>query len=574
MKWTRFGADSVFVGSTPGSHAAANGAGVPELVPARMVNEFTYCPRLFFLEWVQARFADNADTVEGRYRHRVVDRPSGSAPLPGEGELVAARSVLLSSEALGLVARVDLIEGDGEEAVRPVDTKRGSPPDNPERSWEPERVQLCVQALLLREAGYGCDEGVLYFAEARERVTVRFDDALVERTRDLVDELREVAARDTAPPPLVASRRCPRCSLVGICLPDETNALAARSDLPVRRLVPRDPANRPLYVTEQGTTVGIRGERVEITRKSERLHSQRLLDVSQLCVFGNVQITSQLVRELFSREIPICWFSYGGWFAGIGEGLPSKHVELRRRQVAIAGQGGLEIARRMVEGKIRNARTLLRRNTRRRDERALASLRALASQAIEATSVASLLGIEGAAARLYFDAFDTMLREDARLPGQPFEFDGRNRRPPKDPLNCLLSYVYGLLVKDLTVTTYAVGFDPYLGFYHRPRFGRPALALDLAEEFRPLVGDSVVLSLVNNGEIRQSHFLVRAGGVGLTSDGRRAVLSAYERRLDVEVTHPVFGYKVTYRRVLDVQARLLGAYVLGEVPEYRAFATR
>lgn len=551
-----------------------SGSGVPDLVPARMVNEFAYCPRLFFLEWVQARFVDNADTVEGRYRHRVVDQTRGAAPLPEDGEVVAARSVLLSSDALGLVARVDLIEGGANGMVTPVDTKRGRPPDNPERSWEPERVQLCVQGLLLREAGYECDEGVLYFAEARERVSVAFDDELIERTIALVEELRRVAARDLPPPPLVASSRCPRCSLVGICLPDETNALAARSELPVRRLVPRDPSHRPLYVTEQGSTVGISGGRVEIKRKRETVHSTRLLDVSQLCVFGNVQITAQAIRELFAREIPVCWFSYGGWFAGLGEGLPSKHVELRRRQAALAGHGGLDVARQFIEGKVRNARTLLRRNTRCRDDRVLESLRRLAVQAGEAESVPSLLGIEGTAARLYFEALPTMLREGSNLPGDTFAFDGRNRRPPRDPVNCLLSYVYGLLAKDLTVTAYAIGFDPYLGFYHRPRFGRPALALDLAEEFRPLIADSVVINLVNNGEIRPAHFVVRAGGVNLTADGRRAVLAAYERRLDVEVRHPVFGYKISYRRVLDVQARLLAAHVLGEVPEYRAFVTR
>lgn len=557
-----------------GTNAVVDRGDVPDLVPARMVNEFTYCPRLFFLEWAQARFVDNADTVEGRYRHRVVDRPTGAAPLPEDGEIVAARSVMLSSESLGLVARIDMIEGDDGGAVRPIDTKRGHPPDNPQRSWEPARVQLCVQGLLLQEAGYVCDEGVLFFAETRERVVVPFDATLAARTLEIVMELRDVAARDVAPTPLVDSNRCPRCSLVGICLPDETNALAARSDLPVRRLLPRDPAPRPVYVTEQGTTAGIRAKRLEITRKSERVHSLRLLDVSQLCVFGNVQVTTQLLRELFSRGVPVCWFSYGGWFTGMGEGLPSKNVDLRRRQVAMAGQGGLEIARRMIEGKIRNSRTLLRRNTRRRDDRVLDSLRDLAVQAARAVSVATLLGYEGTAARIYFDALPTMLREDAQLPGGPFAFEGRNRRPPKDPLNCLLSYVYSMLVKDLTVTTYAVGFDPYLGFYHRPRFGRPALALDLAEEFRSLIGDSVVISLVNNGEIRPSHFVVRAGGVGLTADGRRTVLAAYERRLDIEVTHPLFGYKLNYRRVFDVQARLLGAHILGEVPEYRAFVTR
>lgn len=548
-------------------------ADVPDLVPARMVNEFSYCPRLFFLEWVQARFADNADTVDGRYQHRVVDREGGAAPLPGEGEVIATRSLLLSSPRLGLVGRVDLVEGD-EGQVRPVDLKRGSPPDTPDRSWEPERVQLCVNGLLLRDAGYRCDEGVLYFAEARRRVVVAFDDALVTQTLQLLAGLRQVAAHDLPPPPLVASPKCPRCSLVGICLPDETNALAARSDLPVRRLLPRDPAARPLYVTEQGTTVGHHQGRVDISSKREVLHSVRMIDVSQVCVYGNVQVTSQLLREFFAREIPVCWFSYGGWFQGIAEGLPSKHVELRRRQVALAHQAGLAIASRIVEGKIRNSRTLLRRNSRQRPDKVLASLKDLADQAATSTSVASLLGVEGTAARLYFSALPTMLRPDLGFPGGPFSFEGRNRRPPLDPVNCLLSYAYSLLVKDLTAITLSVGFDPYLGFFHRPRFGRPALALDLAEEFRPLIAESVVINLINNGEVKPNHFVVRAGGVMLTSDGRRAALTGYERRLDVEIRHPTFGYKVTYRRVLEVQTRVLAAHVLGEIPEYVPFMTR
>lgn len=129
-------------------------------------------------------------------------------------------------------------------------------------------------------------------------------------------------------------------------------------------------------------------------------------------------------------------------------------------------------------------------------------------------------------------------------------------------------------MKDLTVVCNGVGFDPYLGFYHRPRFGRPALALDLAEEFRPLIGDSVVLTAINNGEVRASDFTVRAAGVAMTASGRKSVIAAYERRLNQEVTHPTFGYTITYRRVLEVQARMLGAYLLGEIPNYVAFTTR
>jgi CRISPR-associated protein Cas1 len=160
------------------------------------------------------------------------------------------------------------------------------------------------------------------------------------------------------------------------------------------------------------------------------------------------------------------------------------------------------------------------------------------------------------------------------MTGPPFVFAGRNRRPPKDPINCLLSFAYGLLTKDLTVGLHVVGFDPYLGFYHRPRFGRPALALDMAEEFRPLIAESVVIGLLNNGEIGGKDFVVRAGGVALTGAGRKKALAAYERRLDVQVRHPTFGYKISYRRVLDVQSRLLAAHLLDEIPEYVPFLTR
>lgn len=541
---------------------------VPQYVPARMVNEFCYCPRLFYLEWVQSRFQANADTAEGAYRHRRVDRQGGRVPPPGDvDDLRRATSVTVGSDQLGLIAVIDLLELD-DGAVIPVDIKKGRPPANGP-AWEPEMVQLCVQGLLLREHGYRCDHGVISYSETRERRTVPFDDALVARTLDAVAQLRKVAARDRPPPPLVDSPKCPRCSLVGICLPDETNVLAERIEGPPRRLVPSASAARPLYVTEQGAYLGLRDGRVEVTRKGETLGSIRLIDVSQANVTGNAQVSTQLLRECFRREVPVLWFSYGGWFCGLAEGLPSKHVELRRRQAGIAHQAGLPVARRFVEGKVRNARTLLMRNTRDRHATTLASLKQLSDDARHAPNLAALLGTEGAAARLYFGQFSTMLRDD-----RDFDFEHRNRRPPRDPVNCLLSYLYALLVKDLTAVCYGVGFDPYLGFFHRPRFGRPALALDLAEEFRPLVADSVVVNLINNGEVQPPNFIVRAGGVALTPEGRKIVIAAYERRLDIEATHPIFDYRVSYRRLFEVQARLLAAYLLKEVPEYVPFMTR
>ncbi len=209
----------------------------PDLVPARMLNEFAYCPRLTYLEWVQGEFADSVDTVEGRFQHRRVDKavgqlPSVEAPDAERDDAIHTRSALLSDAGLGAIARIDLVEGEGIR-VTPVDYKHGKVPDVPEGTWEPERVQLCLQGLLLRANGYECAEGALYFVESKRRVTVPFDEALVSRTLQLLDGIREAAASGHIPPPLVDSPKCPRCSLVGICLPDETNLLSVPADRPV-----------------------------------------------------------------------------------------------------------------------------------------------------------------------------------------------------------------------------------------------------------------------------------------------------------------------------------------------------
>ena len=551
----------------------------PELVPARMLTQFLYCSRLFYLEWVNQQWDDNAHTAQGEYVHRAVDRIGGAAPAADDDNpFLEARSLKLSSEKLGLVAVVDLVEGKGGE-VHPVDYKKAKlPGDLALQTWESHRAQLCVAGLLLREAGYVCTSGSIYYAGSKRRVEVNFDDELIDQTMSALEELRETATLPEAPPPLVDSPKCPDCSLVGICLPDEVNLLAEISKHPPRRLVPRDPQSRPVYVAEQGARVGKAKGRLQIKKDREVIQEVRLLDVSQLCLYGNVQVSSQCVRELLGRDVPICWFSFGGWFAGMATGLPAKHVELRRRQVGRSSVGRMDISKAIVRSKILNSRTLLRRNFKGGDEavhqRTLASLKYLGKVAGRASTVAELMGVEGAAARDYFQAFNSMLREEHGLPGRPFSFEGRNRRPPLDPINCLLSYCYSLLTKELTVVAHAVGFDPYIGFFHKPRFGRPALALDLAEEFRPLVADSVVITLINNDEIRASDFVVRSEGVALTDAGKKKVLGAYERRLDVEITHPVFDYKITYRRVFELQARLLAATLLDEVAEYTPFATR
>ena len=563
-------------------------AGAPELVPARMLNEFTYCPRLCYMEWVQGEFAHSADTLDGRFQHRRVDQPAGDLPErrqdgespgreEGEGqpERIHARSVMLSDETLGAIARIDLVETKGARAT-PVDYKRGAAPDIPGHVYDPERVQLCLQGLLLRANGYECEEGVIYYVGSKRRVPVFFDDGLVQQTLELLGAAREMAAGGEIPPPLEDSPKCPRCSLVGICLPDEVSFLkgsryVVRPD-DVRRLMPARDDALPMYVVAQGGVVGKSGETLTVRVKGKTAAKARLLDISSLSIFGNVQVTAQATRELLERGIPICHFSYGGWLKGVTWGMAHKNVELRMHQFRVAGDppASLAIAKEIVTAKIRNSRVMLRRNHAQAPTTAVEELKRLTGMVESADSFGTLLGIEGAAARVYFANFGGMLKSG--IPA--FDFRTRNRRPPKDPVNAVLSFLYSMLMRQAMVSAMMVGFDPYMGFYHQPKYGRPALALDLAEEFRPLIADSATLTLFNNSELKEKDFIQRGGAVSLTQDGRKAVIGAFERRMDTLITHPLFKYSISYRRIMEVQARLLGRHLLGELKRYPAFTTR
>lgn len=595
---------------------SAAGRDLPDLVPVRMLNEFAYCARLSYFEWVQGEWADNLYTLEGSFGHRRVDKPDRANVAAAESEAeggpqtdgedssqvsLHARSILLSAPQAGLIAKLDLLELDGRVAT-PVDYKRGQVPSVPGGAYEPERVQLCAQAIVLRENGFQCDTGVLYFIGSKRRVTVAIDDELIGRTLELLEQMRATAAAGVIPPPLVDSVKCPRCSLVGICLPDEVNWLRRHNEPPgqefgesaiadepqadqpppesarvsesrgrPRKLLPARDCAVPLYVQEQGAMVGKSGDRLVIKKKKEVLAERRLMDTSQVCLYGNVMFSAQALREITMRGIPVCHFSYGGWFHSLTTGLLHRNVELRIEQFRTAADAdqSLQFARQFVLGKVKNCRTLLRRHLGESEQPRLEELAEYVRRIERVDNVGSLLGLEGMSAKTYFGGFFQLLA------GRPeFDISQRNRRPPRDPVNAVLSFVYSLLAKELTVILQSVGFDPMLGFLHRPRYGRPSLALDLCEEFRPLIADSVVLTVFNNAEVSRESFLERAGAVAMTAAGRRAVIAAFERRMDSLITHPMFGYRISYRRILEVQARLLARTLMREIDRYPIFTTR
>ena len=581
----------------------------PDYLPARMVNEFVYCPRLFFYEWVEGVFRESADTLEGSAQHKRVDARPSELPEAGAGdEKIHARSVTLSSERLKVIAKLDLVEAEGN-AATPVDYKHGAPRDGKDgiEMWPADRVQIAIQAIVLRENGYECTEAVVFYQKTRQRVRVPVDSGLVAEAEEAVARAWDLATNGDIPPPLVDSPKCPGCSLNTICLPDETNWLTGidlsgaaqlglfdgAADPPVRKppssegiqtqirqlMTPRDDL-KPLYLNTQGFRVGKSGEVLQVKDKDKTVQEVRIGEVCQVNLLGNIQISTQAVQSLCEAGVPVTYFSMGGYFYGITTGLNTKNVALRRSQFRLADSEWfpLSLARALVAGKIRNQRTMLQRNHIEPKNPSLGGMKALAERAERAENLESLLGFEGSAARLYFGEFAGMVKPgdepESTAGGFSFDFEGRNRRPPRDPVNALLSLAYSMLAKDLTIACYSVGFDPYMGFYHQLRHGRPALALDLMEPFRPLIADSAVLSAVNTRMVTESDFIRAGASVALTPAGRKGFFRAYELRMDTLVTHPLFEYRVSYRRLLEIQVRLLARVIEGEISAYPVFVTR
>lgn len=557
-------------------------------IPVRMVNEYTFCPRLFHFMHVEGRWEDNVYTLEGREVHRRVDRAPQPLPATNDGdeeetndpEPSVARSVSLGSTELGITAKLDLVSVAGDEAV-PVDTKRGKVPKNPERSWEPERVQLMVQGLLLREHGYLCSRGVLYFAGSRTRVEIPFPPELEARTRRLIEEARAATARTTLPLPLDDSPKCKGCSLAGICLPDETLALREVAPLQagdgfhsVRRLYPARADAVPLYVQEQGARVGKSRSLVRVTKGGELLAEVRTKDMSQLVLCGNIRVSAQAVHLLCEAGIPIVHLSRGHWFYGItrGHGLRNAFDRAAQFRVAADPSRCVPFARAIVAAKGENQRRLLVRNASPDAEPEVTEMATLLKKVQYAEESGTLLGIEGSIAAKYFGRLSDLLRP--RDFDAEWDFEARNRRPPRDPVNAMLSFGYAMLAKECTVALAAEGLDPWWGLYHQPRHGRPALALDLMEEFRPLIVDSAVLTAVNTGMVTASDFQRSRAGCALRDGGRKSFIRAYENRLDQLITHPLFGYRCSWRAVIRVQARLLSRWLRGDVPGYVGITTR
>lgn len=555
---------------------------------------------------VEGVFVPSADTEQGLGVHRRVDRPSEAlAEEPDDADRPRSlRSLALTSERLGITATLDLAEVDGMTAV-PVEYRKGRPKrpwgqasapgddmmeeprllPGPE-PWPTDRVQLGLQVLLLEEAGFVVREGFLYYAAERLKLRVVVDEAL--RSEALAE--LEAAKRDAAgprPPPLVNDPRCPRCSLQPICLPDEINHqrmadASGGSTTPDESATPRKmwpPRDDGIHVVAQreGVKIGVRGKSVRVTDKEgEVVREIPLATLESLAVLGSVQVSTQALHVFADQEVPVAYLTAAGRLVAMMDPLGPTSAAVRIAQVRILDcpAKALELARAVTVAKISNQRTLLMRNHISLPPRAASDLQEALARAEVAKSIDELRGHEGNAAAIYFGHFTGMFKESAKGIAAHFDKHGRQRRPPPDPINAVLSFGYSMLANECTAACRLASLEPTIGALHATRPGRPSMALDLMEPMRPLIADSVAISAFNRGELVEGHFMATASGYALTDAGRKGFFSAYGRRMDTEVTHPVFDYRLSYRRMLMLHARLVAAWMLGEIPTLSFLTTR
>jgi len=336
-----------------------------------------------------------------------------------------------------------------------------------------------------------------------------------------------------------------------------------------------------LYVQTQGAVLHLDHDAVKITVDQELRLRLPLMRLSGIVVFGRVTVTPYLIQRCAEDGRHLVWLTHNGRFVARVEGKARGNVLLRRSQhLALSDKKrALSIARQIVAAKLQNSRQVLLRGAREASGEAArsalgeaaASLASAITQLPACRSLDELRGVEGDAARSYFGVFGYHVRADQAS----FTMEGRTRRPPRDRVNALLSFLYALLRAECSAALESVGLDPQVGFLHALRPGRPALALDLMEEFRPIIADRLALTLINRRQLQGDDFVELPGGaIHLSDAGRRTVLEAYQKRKEEEVSHRALDQKIPIGLAPYIQARLLARHLRGDLDDYPPFLSR
>jgi CRISP-associated protein Cas1 len=561
------------------------------------LHALAYCERLFYLENVENLRVADERVYAGRRLHVEIERNED------EGEWLTLQ---LESEKWGIVGKVDCVRRrDGR--LIPYEHKRGRAArgmDGEAAPWWSDKLQIIAYAALIEEhSGQPVTEGRIRYHADNKTVRVEIDDDAWRLLAEAIGRARELQSSVIRPPVVANEKLCAKCSLAPVCLPEEArlgeqasgkqgdgapsdkaavaeNRSAIRSPQPAIRLFPADDDRQSLHVVAQGARIGRKGDRLEITQPDEVPELYPVNEIGQVVLHGFAQITTQALGLCSQKEIGVHWLTYGGRYLGAwSSGAGSVQRRIRQYKALTDSDFCLSLAKRLAEARVRGQLSHLLRASRDAGRgrieaviEAIAVIRRLLGPMSRARSIHSLRGYEGSIGAQYFKVLPHIITEEA---GEAMKPDGRNRRPPRDRTNALLSFGYSLLQRDVLNAILIVGLDPSLGFYHQPRSQAHPLALDLMELFRvPLVDLPVVASINRKQWNEDEDFQIAGQQVWLSEGGKKKLIAIYERRKSDQWKHPVIGYSLSYSRLIELEARLLEKEWMGEGGLFARFRLR
>jgi CRISP-associated protein Cas1 len=522
------------------------------------LHALAYCERLFYLEEVEEIRVADERVFDGRALHEALDE---------DGTLV---EMTIESATLGIKGKLDALRRrDGK--LIPYEHKkgRGRKADSGLEPWPSDRVQLAAYAMLLEEAsGEPVPEGRIRYHADNQTVRVTIGDEARAAVRGAIDRARDLAKSTSRPPVTSNEKFCVRCSLAPVCLPEETRT-SQDPERAATRLFPPDDERIPLHVVGHGTRIGRSGDELLVTPLEGPATREPINTIRSVVVHGHNTISAQALQMCAEHGVTVHWLTGGGAYLGsFWRDDPAVQRRIRQFEALRGDTVRIRLAQALVKARVESQLRFVLRATQGGDRNALGiadavdNIRHMLGAVDRATDPAVLLGIEGQAAAAYFSCVPILISEQADPRMRPRD---RNRRPPRDPFNAMLSFGYGLLLREVAQAIRVVGLDGAFGFYHRPRSSAPPLALDLMELFRVPVVDMSVVAAINRQQFDADADFTRAGQqVWLSESGRKKLIEVLERRLSDVWRHPVLQYSLSYRRHIELEVRLLEKEWSGE----------
>ncbi|MDG7037058.1 MAG: type I-MYXAN CRISPR-associated endonuclease Cas1 [Nitrososphaerota archaeon] len=515
------------------------------------LHALSYCERLFYLEEVEGiRLADDS-VYAGRALHELLAKQE-------KGH----RVISLRSARLGLAGEVDAVHY-REGGLVPYEHKRGHAkrqPNGKAGAWPWDALQVVAYAMLIEdETGKIVPEGRIRYHADNITVRIPLTDEGRKLVLDSIESARQLRRKGIRPPVNSNENACIHCSLAPVCLPEEERLLASPQWEAIR-LFPATVDGEVVHLLTP-STVRKNGEALMVKSKGEALGVYPIRSLLSIIAHGNVQITTQALHLCAYNDVSVHWFTSGGrHISALTTGPASVQRRIRQYQALCDPAMCLSLVRKLVSAKVENQLKFVLRATRKAPRivpilRAIEEMRASIRAVQKADGIDSLRGIEGSAARAYFNAIPHLLKKGIDEDLRPA---GRNRRPPLDKFNALLSFGYSLLYGSTLQAITAVGLEPSLGFFHTPRSSGQPLALDIMELFRVPVWDMIVITSINRQQWNSgSKFEVTKEHVWLSKVGKREVVELFENRMNEVWKHPVTGYSLSWRRAIELEVRLL-----------------